>query len=60
MEVVPPPNAPQDTLHALVQDVPPTWTVCTRAEHPQGTLYPRADCPLLVQNVPPDPPHSSL
>ena len=36
---------------ALVQDVP--RTVCPRAECLQGTLYPRADCPFLVQNVPP-------
>ena len=26
--------------------------ICPRAECPQGTLYPRANCPLLVQNVP--------
>ena len=38
---------------AIVQDVP--LDSLTRAERSQGTLYPRADCPLLVQNVPPHP-----
>ena len=49
--VPPPPPSPSKCPpghSALVQDVP--RTVCPRAECPQGTLYPRADCPLLVQN----------
>ena len=50
VQVVPPSKYPREHS-ALVQDVPRTF--CPRVECPQGTLYPRADCPLLVQNVPP-------
>ena len=49
VQVVPPSKCPPGQS-ALVQDVP--LDSLTRAERSQGTLYPRADCPLLVQNVP--------